>query len=161
MKKFHLLHLQTWPSLSHTLLGSIVQHADIADGCIRNLTRCKLLKGKPNIFLSFSLMMYFSGYKYLDITFNGDFRALDTRQFSGKTLPWKVRCDIRGINKSVTRVGSIYIPGSEDTLPKPQSEKDLEINLNRRMLKENYSIYLYTSTNSIDRLVKYSRALNN
>ena len=89
-------------------------------------------------------------------------RALDTKELSGKTLPWRVRCNLRDKNKKeVTRVGSIYIPGSEDTLPKTQSEKDLEINLSNRMNKEKYSVYLYTSTNSINRLVIDLRSLNN
>ena len=55
--------------------------------------------------------------------------------------------------KPITRVGSIYIPGFDNTLPKPQSDKDLEINLSRGIHKENHSIYLYTSTNSINRLL--------
>ena len=41
--KLQFLHLQSWPSSSHTFLGSILQPAD---GCCSNVTNCKIVKGK-------------------------------------------------------------------------------------------------------------------
>ena len=104
--------------------------------------------------LNLKILLYifiFLGHKYLEITSDGNMNSFATLQYSGKTLPWRVRC--KNMNKPITRVGSIYIPGFDDTLPKPQSDKDLEIKLSRGIHKENHSIYLYTSTNSINRLL--------